>query len=47
MPEIPIVMPILIGLEEARYFPESDLYCGGAEERAYADPRNSGFRRNL
>jgi predicted phage terminase large subunit-like protein len=39
-----ICPPILIGLDEPRYFPHSDRYLGGgAEARAAADPRQSGF----
>jgi Terminase large subunit, T4likevirus-type, N-terminal len=42
--EIPIVAPILIGLDSPRYYPHSDRYTGGGDEaRAYADRRSSGF----
>jgi hypothetical protein len=44
---IPIVAPILIGLDAPRYFPESDRYTGGGDEaRAAADGRRSGFSFN-
>jgi hypothetical protein len=35
--------PLLIGLDQPRYFPESDIYRGGAEAAAARDPRPSGF----
>jgi hypothetical protein len=39
-----IVAPILIGLDQPRYYPHSDVYTGGGDEaRAYSDSRQSGF----
>jgi predicted phage terminase large subunit-like protein len=40
----PFVAPILIGLDQPRFFPGSDRYLGGGdEERVDADRRHSGF----
>ena len=43
---IPIVMPIIIGREEARSsVPDSPFYVSGDEAAAYRDKRQSGFSR--
>ena len=41
---VPIVAPVLIGLPQARYFPESSVYTGlGGMYGAIADNRKAGF----